>query len=374
MSAPLEGIRVLEVSEGVAGPMAGRLLGDAGADVIKVEGPDGDRARGWGTGGSTGVIFRALNRNKRSVTAELDGLDGLSGLLESADVLLTDSGILDVDEVMAGHSQLVVCVISDWGPEGPWAALPGGELPAQLASEATASLGKIGEEPVRLGNEHAGMVTGSYAMQAIVAALLVRPEVGGQRIDLSLFGTLLQMRSTLWVAHSNPDEWWGFHLDSYVKPPEHGYSCKDGRIYFSVGRADDRSQLLSELKMDFAREDPRWEIFSKDSGGGTGRYSHLVHDIWDRGLSQWTVAEAKEILERHGCWVFPYFTYQQFLDDEHVQGMGLVVDVEDGDGALRRDLRPPWQFSETPAVITRRAPELGEHTEEILVSGGGRWA
>lgn len=374
MSAPLEGVRVLEVGEGVAAPMAGRLLGDAGADVIKVEGPDGDRTRGWGTGAGTGVVFRALNRNKRSVKLETAGFDGIAGLLEPADVLLMDQGAVDVDAVMEAHPQMVVCVISDWGPEGPWADLVGGELPAQLASEASSSLGSIGEEPVRLGNEHAGMVTGSYAMQAIVAALLVADEVGGQRIDLSLFGTMLQMRSTLWVAHSNPDEWWGFHLDSYVKPPEHGYTCKDGNIFFSVGRAPDREQILTDLKMEFAKQDPRWETFSKDSGGGTGRYSHLVHDIWDRGFSQWTVAEATEILERHGCWAFPYYTYEQFFDDEHVRGMGLVVDLTNSDGEPMRDLRPPWQFGDTPAAITRPAPKLGEHTEEILVSGGAKWA
>lgn len=376
MSAgPLDGVRVVEVAEGVAGPMTGRLLGDAGADVVKVETAGGDRARAWGPPrvDGTSVVFSALNRNKRSVLVDdVTGPD-VGGMIGHADVLVVDDGRLDVDSLMSRSPDLIVCVVSAWGAEGPWAGRPGGELPAQLAAEAYTSLGVLGEEPVRLGNDHAGMLTASFAVQGVVAALLVRDEVGGQRVDVSLFGSLLQMRSTLWVALSNPDEWWGFHLDSYVKPPEHGYRCKDRRMYFSVGRVHDRDRLVADLHMEWVRDDPRWEIFRVDTAGGVGRHSHLVHDLWDRGLSQWTYDEAAAIIERHGGWACPYLDYEEFVADDHVQQMGLVVEVETSEGAVMREVRPPWQFSGTPASIRRPAPALGADTAAILGSpGGGR--
>jgi crotonobetainyl-CoA:carnitine CoA-transferase CaiB-like acyl-CoA transferase len=155
-------------------------------------------------------------------------------------------------------------------------------------------------------------------------------------------------------------------LDSYVKPPEFGYTCKDRRMYFSVGRVADSRELVADLKMEFALEDPRWDIFSIDTAGGAGRYSHLVHDIWDRGLAQWNYEDAAAIIERHGGWAFPYFDYADFIGDEHVQLMGLVIDVEDEAGAAMRDIRPPWQFSDTPASVRLPAPSLGQHTNEVL--------
>jgi crotonobetainyl-CoA:carnitine CoA-transferase CaiB-like acyl-CoA transferase len=371
---PLAGVRVVEVAEGVAGPMTARLLGDAGADVVKVETSSGDRARAWGPPqvDGTSVVFLALNRNKRSVVVDNLASPEVAGLIRDADVLVVDDGRLDVAELMSRSPDLVVCVVSGWGPNGPWAGRAGGELPAQLASEACSSLGIIGEEPVRLGNDHAAMLTASFAVQGVVGALLVRDTVGGQRVDVSLFGSLLQMRSTLWVALSNPDEWWGFHLDNYVKPPEHGYTCKDRWMYLSVGRVADMDRLVADLHMDWVRDDPRWELFRIDRAGGLGRYSHLVHDLWDRGLSHWTYEEAAAIIESHGGWVFPYLDYKEFVEDEHVRQVGLVVEVENGDGTVMREIRPPWQFSETPASIRRPAPRLGADTAEIFGSSGSR--
>lgn len=368
IDGPLDGVRVIELSEGVAGPMTARLLGDAGADVVKIETAGGDRTRGWGPfdRGQTNVVFTAVNRNKRSVVLGEQGGAALTTLLSSADVLIVDAGQLDVTAIMAAHPDLVVSVISGWGPNGPWAELPGGELAAQLASEATASLGQIGDEPVRIAHDHASMLAASFAVQGIVAALLVCEEVGGQRVDVSLFGALMQMRATMWVALSNPDTWGGFHLDSSIKPPECGYTCKDRHIYFSLGRVVDVEALVAELGMDFVFDDPRWTTLRTDRAGGLGPKSHLVHDLWDRGLSKWTYAEAAEIIERHGGWAFPYLDYAEFLDDEHVRQMGLVLDVPSATGATVREPRPPWQFAETPASIRRPAPTVGQHTREVL--------
>lgn len=360
MTGPLDGVRVVEIAEGVAGPMAGRFLGDAGADVVKVERPSGDRARGWGPVhvAGTSALFRTVNRNKRGIVLDPDDRDGLAGLVTRADVLIADHGRVDVDALAGAAPNLVVGVVSPWGPRGPWADRAGGELPAQLAAEVTSSLGRIGEEPVRLGHEHGGITAGFHLSQGILAALLTVDQVGGQRVDVSLFGSLVQMRSTLWVAQSNPDEWWGFHLDSYVKPPEHGYTCKDARIYLSAARVDNFEKLVAELHMDFARQDPRWETFRKDTAGFTARHAAAVHDIWDRGLSQWTAAEAAEIVRRNGGDAFPVYSYADFVNSRQARHLGIFSEAE-------HEVRPPWQMSATPASIRRPAPGLGQHTDEI---------
>ncbi len=370
IAGPLAGVQVVELAEGVAGPLLARLLGDANADVIKVESLDGDRARGWAPQvEGVGAAFGTLNRNKRSIAVDSSTASVISELAELADVLIVDRGLaeqmsVDLPQIMDKNRDLVVCVISGWGCDGPWADRAGGELPSQLASEATSSLGRPGEEPVRLGTEHAGVACALYAFQAVTAALLVADDGGGQRIDVSLFGSLMHMRSALWVALSNPDEWWGFHLDSYTKPPEHFYTCKDRRVLFQAQAVRDRVALVKDLKMDFVLDDPRWPMFREDTGA-LGRYGALVHELWDRGLSQWTYEEAAAIFSRHGGSMVACFTYDEFVADPQVQHLGLVVDVMNSTGGASRDVRPPWQLSATPASIRMAAPQLDQHGSEI---------
>jgi crotonobetainyl-CoA:carnitine CoA-transferase CaiB-like acyl-CoA transferase len=376
VGGPLEGLKVIEYAEGVAGPMAGRLLADAGADVVKVEPPRGDRTRGWAFAPSevaSGRIFDALNRSKRSVVIDVprsseESCPAIDQLLSAADVVIVDAGELELVDRAVKHLHLIVCVISGWGPDGPWAGLPGGELPAQLSSETTSSLGQAGEEPVRLGTDHASIVTGTYAMQGILAAILAFDEVGGQRIDVSLFGSLIHMRSTLWVSLSNPDRWKGFHLDSYVRPPEFGYQTKDSRMICSLGRVQNAVQLITDLNMEFAFTDSRWELLSTDIAAavGLGDNAAILHDIWDRGLSQWKFREAKAIIERHGGWATEYLDHHAFSIDEHVRTMGVIIPSAGSDGKSFLDIRAPWKFGETPAPPPRPAPALGQHTPQAV--------
>ncbi len=379
MGGPLDGFRVVDLAEGVAGPYCAMALGDAGADVIKVEPPAGDRARGWGPPrhGDASAVFLSLNRSKRGVVLDLAQASDLKSarrLLASADVAVLDANgwavrALNYEAVAGLNPRLVWCQISGYGDRGPWAERPAGELPAQLLSEATASLGRIGEEPVRLGTDVASMYAANYAVQAICAALLEREQSGlGQKIDVSLFGSLLAMRSTLWVALSNPDEWWGFHLDSYVKPPDHGYRCKDGAIFFSLARMERErfDALLRDLQMEWARDDPLFPLLERDTAGGTGRHAHEVKHLWERAFAAFTTEEVGAIVERHGGICFPMNDYAQLVAMPQVQHLGMVQEVEQPGVGLMRVLAPPWQFSETPAAISRPAPRLGQHTDEVL--------
>lgn len=377
MAGPLEGYRVVELGEGVAAPYCTLELGDAGADVIKIEPLQGDSARGWGPPqeGGTSSVFLRLNRNKRSIALDLNSDEGISvarRLLAWADVAVVDLNRLPdpslrYEQAGQANPQLVYCAISGFGERGPWADRPAGELPVQLMAEGTASLGRIGDPPVRAGTDIASMYAAIYSVQGICAALLARDRAGGQRLDVSLFGSLLAMRSTLWVALSNPDEWWGFHLDSYVKPPDHGYPCRDGRIFMNLASMDKSKfdSLIAALKMEWAREDSQFPLLSLDSTGA-GRYAHTVHHIWDRALEQFTVEEATEIVESHGGLVFPMNDYRMIENNEQVRHVGMIQPVEQPGAGAIKELIPPWDFADTPCEIRLPAPRLGEHTAQIL--------
>ncbi len=381
MSGPLDGYRVIEIAEGVAGPYTAMSLGDAGADVIKIETPQGDRSRGWEPrAGDDSALFLALNRSKRGIVLDWSSDDDVQTarrLLAQADVAVVDKHGLpaELQWERLDSPGLVYCAISAFGPHGPWADRPASEIATQMASEATSSLGNLGDPPVRHGSDIGSVFAANNAIQAICAALYARDDsdpqnpTGGQRVEVSLFGSLIAMRSTLWVALSNPDEWWGFHLDSYVKPPDHGYQCRDLPIYFSLARirGDSFESLIDELGMDWAREHPDYEKLRTDGAGGAGRYAAELKPLWERGFATFDAEEVIEIVERHGGWAFPMHDYERLSKDPQVGAVGAIIDVEQGDGSVMRQVAPPWDFEGTPvSEAMPPAPRLGEHQAEVL--------
>ena len=179
----LDGFRVIELCQGLCGPMAAMRLGDAGADVIKIEPPEGDTARRFGVDADTvdAPAFLAANRNKRSVVVRLDTEEGLAAvrqLIDTADVLVEDlgPGVAERLSLTAGREELVHCSISPFGDQGPWAALLGSELVIQAAAEQPLSLGQPGEPPLRIGAEIAALNTAIFASQAVTAALFAWDE------------------------------------------------------------------------------------------------------------------------------------------------------------------------------------------------------
>ena len=379
-TGPIEGFRVIELSQGIPGALCGMHLGDGGADVIKVEHKGGDVARGmppfYPTGESS--LWVMHNRNKRGVQLDLTsgaGREALARLLDSADVVIEDADLtrelgLDLGAMLAGNSSIVCTRISGWGPNGPMADLPGGEIAAQMAAEATMSLGTLGEAPIRLGTDAASSYAGVYAAQGTLAALLRRYRDGeGQTVDVSLFGVMLTMRTTLWAALSNPDDWYGFHNDSYVKPADHGYKCKDGSAMLVVGRLDETqwAALLSDVKMDgFSDEDKN---LVKTQGGVNARFAHLSKPVWERGLANFTVEEAAAIFNKHGGNAYRINDYPHTFAHPQTQHLGIETTVEGANGPLRI-MRPPWQFSEDPVGVNRPPPALGQHTREVLSEAG----
>src|SRR5581483_5621491 len=243
MPGALSGYTVIDLTQGLCGPFGSMRLGDAGAEVIKIEPLTGDSSRVMGPPflGDQSAVFLALNRNKKSVALDVhtsEGQELVRRLVTEADVVLEDLGPGQAEKLGLGYDalqklnpKLVYCAISAFGEEGPLRDLPGAEFVVQAMADYTNSLGRIGEPPVRLGSDVASLNTGIFASQAVTAALFHRARKGeGQRVAVSMLGTLLHMRGIMWTSMSDPDEWYGFHLDHYTKPPDHGYKTKDGHV------------------------------------------------------------------------------------------------------------------------------------------------
>jgi crotonobetainyl-CoA:carnitine CoA-transferase CaiB-like acyl-CoA transferase len=376
---PLEGYRVIELAQGIPGAVAAMHLGDGGADVIKVETPDGDIARTmppFYDHGDSGV-FVAISRNKRSVVLDLAseaGRDRLRALIASADALIEDADFtrelgLDVASLISGD-QLVHCCISGYGPKGPLADLPGAEIAAQMASEATTSLGSLGEPPVRLGTDAASTYTGIYAAQAVLAALWRRHQDGqGQRVDVSLFGSMLMMRATLWAALSNPDEWYGFHNDSYVRPPDTGYQCKDGAVTMVVGRLNDEqwAGLMTDLGLN--ELSPEEQRIARTQSGANSREGFRYKYLWERFLTKLTVEEVAAIFNKHGGNAYRHNDYPHVFSHPQTIHLDITRQVDGPSGPVTV-MKPPFEFSDTPADVFRPPPALGQHTAEVLAELG----
>ncbi|GAA1879920.1 CoA transferase [Pseudonocardia ailaonensis] len=329
---PLAGVTVLQAADGVAAPYCGMLLADLGAEVTVLD-PEGDRTRGWR---ADGLVYSLLNRGK--------------GVAEGAtghDVVLVDTDSLARRPELRSHVEAptgISCRFSLFGPDGGWGDAPLSELAAQLLSEATSSVGDPGH-PGRAGVDIGSTYAGIFAAQAICATLAcgTEPEV----IDVSTVGALLTMRSTLWVALSNPDEWWGFHLDSYTRPPFRGYRCADGAIYFDLRFAAsvDWDALVTELGIADVRDDPRYPALLVQGAGPTGRYADEAREVWERGFAGRTVAEVTALLRRYEGNVFPVLEYPALLASEQVAAVGAVVPATAG---VPAHIAPPWEFSATP--------------------------
>ena len=387
MAGPLEGIRVVDASQGYAGPYCAMALGDGGAQVTKVEPLDGDDARGYGPPfvNGVGAQFLAINRNKQGVALDLatpEGREAFLRLIREADVLVSDLSPaqreeqgLRYEDLESVNPRLVHCCITPFGEDGPMANLPGAELPVQTMSDYTNSLGAIGEAPVRLGTDVANINAGGQAVQAIVAALLQRERTGeGQQVSVSMFGTLLHMRGMMWTSQSDTaDDWWGFHQDTYIKAPDHGYRTKDGSAYMQLGAQTEESfdALIKQLGIpESVKDDPRWAGAGANVGGGPSRYGWEVHDVFERAFADKTTDEVGAILEPFGGSVFPLNSYSTLFEDPQVEEIGMVRELSHPEIGDFRVPGIPWLFSETVAEIQSPPPLLGEHTDEVLARIG----
>ena len=381
----LDGFVVLDLTQGLSGPSCTMQLGDAGARVIKAEPLSGDCARGYGPPFVNGEspAFLSLNRNKESIALDAASTRGrriLQTLARKADVVVVeDVGAGSVKDLGVTYQSLrrrkpgvIYCEITAFGDKGPLAGLPGAELPAQAMSDYWGSFGVIGNPPIRVGADIASVNAGTFAFEAILAALYHREMTGeGQRVSVSKLGALLHMRGIIWAAISDPDEWIGFHCDTYIKPPEQGYKTKDGRIYFMLrrGSQEDFDKLALDLGVEEAFTDPRFGQAGRNATG-TGKWAYLVKHIWERAFKDKTNEELIALIRGHNGEAVPVNTYDSLMRHPQIHALNPIAEVQHPTAGAVKMPNIPWHMEATPGSIRLPPPLPGQHTDCILEWAG----
>jgi len=380
---PLENIRILDITRALAGPYCTMMLGDLGADVIKVERPGmGDETRGWGppfVGEPYGpypgesAYFIAANRNKRSVTVNIQSDEGkeiIRKLASISDVLVENYRTGDLDRLGLGYNdlhslypKLIYCSVSGYGRTGPYADRPGYDAILQGEGGMMSITGPVDGPPSRAGIPIIDITSGMFASTAILAALRARDLTGeGQLVDISLFDShvalLTNVASNYLVGGKAPSRLGNAHPNLV---PYDAFSARDG--WFIVGVANDKQwgQLCDLL----AR--PEWKTegsFTTNRDRVTNRdvlVAELNQIFSQRDVNDWLADLAKAGLPCGRINSIPeVFSHPQALARE------MTLESEHPSAGTVRVPGFPYKFSQTPAEILRPPPMLGEHTEEVL--------
>ena len=373
---PLEGIRVLDVSQVMAGPFTCMLLGDMGADVIKVEPPGvGDstrRSMGFRLKGEDSPGFLALNRNKRSIVLDLkapEDRETFYALVKTADVLVENGrpGVTDrlgigYETLRAINPRLVYASISGFGPSGPWAQRPGFDLIAQAMSGLISATGLPGQEPVKNGTPVGDLGAALFALYGILSALLAREKTGeGQLVTTSLFEAALGL--SIWETA----EFWGtgkspgpLGTANRMSAPYQAVRASDG--YFVFGAANQKLwlSLLQAIGRPELDDDPR---FSSNSARVENQVA-LIESLRPTFATK-TVAEWVDLLLAKGVPAGPIYDYEQSLASEQVAARRMVQEIPHPVEGTFKALGFPVKLGGTPQAVRYPPPLLDEHGDQI---------
>jgi len=379
-AGPLAGIRVLDLTRALSGPFATMILGDLGADVIKVEDTwYGDDTRRWGPPfqGDEAAYFLSINRNKRGLSVNLKAPEGreiAQGLAKSSDILMenfrpgTAARLgLGYEELSRQNPALIYASISGYGQTGPSAGLPGYDAVAQAISGMMSVTGEAGGEPVRSGTSLADVGAGMWALIGILAALHARHVTGrGQLIDISLLDG--QVAWLTYVA--------GKYFATGVTPGRHGsaheslapyqvFPTADDPLMVAVGSDGLWQRFTAATGLDELTDDPR---YATNPGRVTNRDTlipRITKALAARGCAEWT-----DRLNAAGVPAGPVNTVPAALEQPQVVAREMVVELEHPVAGMLRMLGTPVKLSAQPASIRRPPPVLGQHTDEILAEAG----
>lgn len=379
--APLKGVRVIELARVLAGPWAGQLLADLGADVIKIESPEGDDTRRWGppfVSGSNGenlsaAYYHSANRGKRSVVLDLKSGQGRADAVElarGADVLIENFKVgglkkfgLDYESLSRINPKLVYCSITGFGQDGPYASRPGYDFIIQGMAGMMSLTGEPGREPQKAGVAIADIFTGLYAVIAIQAALLhVRAGGEGQHIDMALFdaqaAVLANHNLSYLVSGRVPGQAGNAHLN--IAPYE-VFPAADGHLIVAVGNDGQFRRMCEVLGLDGVADDA-------DFASNAGRVANRdrLHDMIAGRTGSWPRDALLAALEGAGVPAGPINNIAQMFADPQAVHRGLRIDLPDRDGNVIPGVRSPILMSGTPLAYDRPSPRLGEHTDEVL--------
>lgn len=376
MAKPLDGIKVLDMTRVLAGPYCTMLLGDMGADVVKVERPGaGDDTRGYGPPFVNGesAYFMSVNRNKRSITMNLkqpDALKTLQRLIETADVLVENFRPGTMEEFGFGYEtvkdlnpRLVFCSISGFGHTGPYADLPGYDLIIQGEGGVASLTGDPNGPPYKVGNSQADVVAGMMAFQGILLALYARTQTGrGQKIDLGMLDcqvAMLTYQAGIYFATGQSPTRMGNQHPTIT--PYETFRCKDG--YINVACGNDgmwRNLCKAAGRADWAAD----ERFRTNAERVQNR--HALSGILEPAMLEKTMDEWIEALREVGIPCGKIQSVGEVCEDPQIQARDMVVTVQHEKAGAVRVTGVPVKLSETPGAVTLPPPVLGAHTSQVL--------
>jgi crotonobetainyl-CoA:carnitine CoA-transferase CaiB-like acyl-CoA transferase len=373
---PLAGMRVLELAQIMAGPTAGMMLADMGADVVKVEKlPGGDDARGYREPRVNGVSapFMILNRNKRGIALNLKHAQGreiLLRLVRNADVLTENyrRGTLEklglgYDVLAAANPGLIYCAVSGYGRDGPYGDKGGFDLIAQGFAGLMSITGEPGGPPAKTGNSVADINAGILAVVGILAAYAHKQKSGqGQVVETSLMEAALQQ--TYWHAAIQfatgtcPGPTGSAHI---LTAPYQAFHARDGWINIGGANQANWERIAEVLGHPEWRDDPRFATNSDRMANLDALVEKMNAVLSTRSKAEWV-----EAFDAAGVPVGPVHSIGEALSHPQTLARGMVVDLVHPQAGPTKAVGCPVHFSATPTAITRPAPLLGEHTRELL--------
>lgn len=373
----LAGLRVLDLTRILAGPLCTMMLGDMGADIIKVEPTNGDDTRAWGPPfvGSEAAYFLGLNRNKRSMTLNMackPGQEILAALIRKADVLVENfkSGTLEKwgfsnAWLEANAPQVIRCSITGYGANGPKGGMPGYDFILQAESGLMSITGPKGGEPAKHGVALVDVCTGMLASNSILGALAARHRTGrGQHLEVSLYETSLFMLANVasnYLVGGREGGRFGNGHPSIV--PYTTYPTRDGMMAVAVGNDGQFAKFAQAVGRAEWSADPRFAK-NKDRVGNRDVLDQLIADV----LKGDDAAAWIEKLKQAGVPCGRINSVKQAFDDPQTAARNMIETVEHPTIGPIRVIGTPFKFSDTPTSVRRPPPLLGEHTEAILQS------
>ena len=371
---PLHGIRVIELARILAGPWAGQTLADLGAEVIKVEAPEGDDTRRWGPpfierdGDKAAAYFHSCNRGKKGITCDFrtpEGQETVRRLIADADVVIENFKVgglakygLDYESLKAINPKLIYCSITGFGQTGPYAHRAGYDFIIQGMAGLMSVTGDPSGQPQKVGVAVTDIFTGVYASTAILAALIQRGRTGeGQHIDMALLDVATSIMANQALNYLTTGKAPGMMGNAHPNlAPYAVFDCADGWIILATGNDSQYRKLCTILDVADMADDPAFLTNADRVANREAMTARLT-----TATKGWTMANLLAACEAAGVPAGPINDLEGVFADPQIKARGLQIAPEGQPG-----VRSPMTFSGADLQLDRPAPKLGEHQNEIV--------
>lgn len=376
MTGALTGIKVIDLSRVLAGPYCSMILGDLGAEVIKVENPEhGDETRKWGPPFRNGVsaYYLCANRNKKSITINLKsptGIEQVKKLIRDADVIINNfkTGTMEkfglsYEEIIEINPKMIYCSITGFGETGPYKHSPGYDFIIQAMSGLMSITGTKQSGPQKVGVAIVDVITGLYAAIGIQAALIEREQSGrGQKLDLSLYdsavSSLINIGSNYLISGNIPERLGNEHANIV---PYQTFITKNGEMVIAVGNDEQFKKLCEVIGKPKLAKDPR---FATNPNRVKNR-NELI-PILQRAFLEKETEEWKEKCDENNIPCGPIQNLKEVHTDPQLNHRNMFIDFDHPTAGPIQVIGSPLKLSRTPVTYRYHPPDHGEHNDEIL--------